>query len=101
ISSEKRSPDVPDLPTMIESGVPDYVVLTFTGVAAPAGTPPAVVAKLNGAINTALTQPEGSAAYAKLRAEVRPAPSADLRALLAGERAKWDDVVSRSGIKLE
>ena len=101
ISSEKRSPDVPDLPTMIESGVPDYVVLTFTGVAAPAGTSPAVVAKLNGAINTALTQPEVSAAYAKLGADVRPASSADFAAFLAGERAKWDDVVSRSGIKLE
>ena len=101
ISSEKRSPDVPDLPTMIESGVPDYVVLTFTGVAAPAGTPPAVVAKLNGAINAALAQPEVGAAYAKVGAEVRPASSADFAAFLAGERAKWDEVVSRSGIKLE
>jgi len=101
ISSEKRSADVPDLPTMIESGVPDYVVLTFTGVAAPAGTPPAVVAKLNGAINTALTQPEVGAAYAKLGAEVRPASADDFAAFLAGERAKWDEVVSRSGIKLE
>src|SRR5262252_113217 len=101
ISSEKRSADVPDLPTMIESGVPDYVVLTFTGVAAPAGTPPEVVAKLNGAINTALTQPEVGAAYAKLGAEVRPASADDFAAFLAGERAKWDEVVSRSGIKLE
>ena len=101
ISSEKRSADVPDLPTMIESGVPDYVVLTFTGVAAPAGTPPEVVAKLNGAINTALTQPEVGAAYAKLGAEVRPASADDFAVFLAGERAKWDEVVSRSGIKLE
>jgi len=101
ISSEKRSADVPDLPTMIESGVPDYVVLTFTGVAAPAGTPRAIVAKLNGAINTALRLPEVSAAYAKVGAEVRPASAEDFAAFVAGERTKWDEVVNRSGIKLE
>ena len=43
----------PDLPTMIESGVPDYVVLTCTGVMAPAGTPADIVGKLNAAINKA------------------------------------------------
>jgi tripartite-type tricarboxylate transporter receptor subunit TctC len=101
ISSEKRSTDVPDLPTMIESGVPDYVVLTFTGVVAPAGTPPAIVAKLNAAINTALTQPEVTAAVTKLGAEVRPASAEDFVAFLAAERKKWDEVVKESGLKLE
>jgi tripartite-type tricarboxylate transporter receptor subunit TctC len=101
ISSEKRSPDVPELPTMIESGVPDYVVMTFTGVVAPAGTPPAIVSKLNGAINTALKQPEIGAAYAKLGAETHPASIEDFTAFLADERKKWDGVVKDANLKVE
>ena len=101
ISSEKRSADVPDLPTMIESGVPDYVVLTFTGVVAPAGTPGAIVSKLNGAINTALKQPEVTAAYAKLGAEARPGSVEDFAAFLLDERKKWDGVVRDANLKLE
>jgi tripartite-type tricarboxylate transporter receptor subunit TctC len=101
ISSEKRSPDVPELPTMIESGVPDYVVLTFTGVVAPAGTPPAIVSKLNGAINTALKQPEIAAAYAKLGAETHPASTGDFTAFLADERKKWDGVVKDANLKID
>jgi tripartite-type tricarboxylate transporter receptor subunit TctC len=101
ISSETRSPDLPDVPTMIESGVPDYAVLTFAGIVAPAGTPAAIVSKLNGAINTALKQPEVAAAMAKLGAEVRPASAQDFAAFLASEREKWEAVVKASGIKID
>jgi len=101
ISSETRSADVPDLPTMIESGVPDYVVQTFTGVVAPAGTPPAIVTRLNAAINTALKLPDVTAAVGRLGAEVHPAAAQDFAAFLAREREKWDEVVKASGIKIE
>ena len=60
ISSEARSTDLPTLPTMIESGVPGYVVLTYTGVVAPAATPPEIVGKLNAALNASLQTPGGS-----------------------------------------
>src|SRR5262249_32947741 len=49
VPSRERTPLAPDLPTMIEAGVPDYEVATFNGIAAPAGTPAEIVAKLNAA----------------------------------------------------
>ena len=54
ITSRQRSPLLPDVPTMREAGLPNYEVVTWTGIAAPAGTPPAVVDKINGAIKAAL-----------------------------------------------
>src|SRR5262249_36614154 len=58
VTSHARTPLVPDLPTMIEAGVPDYEVTTFNGVVAPAGTPPAIVQKLNAAINEGMQTPD-------------------------------------------
>jgi tripartite-type tricarboxylate transporter receptor subunit TctC len=84
---------------MIESGVPDYVVLTFIGVVAPAGTPPAIVDKLNAAINQSLRAPEVVAAAARISAELQPGSPADFGAFLARERAKWTEVVQRAGVK--
>jgi tripartite-type tricarboxylate transporter receptor subunit TctC len=101
ISSATRSALVPDLPTMIESGVPDYVVLTYIGVVAPAGTAASIIDKLNSAINASLTAPEVAAAFAKLGAEVRPAPPQDFAAFLAAETRKWGDLVKAANIKAE
>ena len=98
LSGETRSPEVPELPTMIESGVPDYVVLTFIGVVAPAGTPPAVIAKLNGAINKSPADARGGGRGARLNAEIKPASPQAFGAFLDGERTKWSEVVRQSGI---
>jgi tripartite-type tricarboxylate transporter receptor subunit TctC len=100
LSGESRSPELPDLPTMIESGVPDYVVQTFIGVVAPTGTPPAVIELLNGAINKALRAPEVTAAAVRLNADIHPASAQDFGAFLASERDKWQDVVRRSGVAI-
>ena len=72
---------------MIESGVPDYVVLTFIGVVAPAATPPAIVGKLNSAINASLRTPEVVKAAARLNAERRPASHRTLAAFLSPRSA--------------
>ena len=101
LSGATRSRELPDLPTMMESGVPDYEVLTFIGVMAPAATPPAVVAKLNSAINESLRTPDVAATAAKLNADVRPTSSREFGTFLARERDKWSEVVRHSGIKLE
>ncbi len=57
VTGKTRSPDFPNLPTMIESGYPDYVLSFWTGIVAPAGTPADIVGKLNGAINASLKSP--------------------------------------------
>jgi len=101
ISSEARSTDLPTLPTMIESGVPGYVVLTYTGVVAPAATPPEIVGKLNAALNASLQTPEAVTALRRIGAESQPASPQEFAAFLAAERDKWREVVRLSGIKIE
>jgi tripartite-type tricarboxylate transporter receptor subunit TctC len=101
VSSEARNPLVPDVPTMLESGVPDYVVSTYIGVVAPAGTPEAIVARLNAAINASLITPDATAAFAQLGAEIRPGSPQDFAAFLAAETAKWAEVARTANIKVE
>ena len=101
VSSAARNALAPELPTLIEGGLPDFIALTFTGVVAPAGTPAAIVRKLNAAINEAVKPPEVVAALGKLGAEVRTGSAEQFAAFLARERDKWVDVVTRTGIKAE
>ncbi|HLH91508.1 MAG TPA: tripartite tricarboxylate transporter substrate binding protein [Xanthobacteraceae bacterium] len=89
VTSAERTPLAPDLPTMIEAGVPDYEVTTFNGVVAPAGTPAAIVAKLNAAITAGLQTPDMQARLQKLGAISRPSSPAAFGAFIAAEHAKW------------
>ena len=73
ITSAKRSPLAPDLPTMAEQGVADYEVLTFNGIVAPKGTPAAIVNKLNAAINEGLKTPQMQDTITKPVRSPRPA----------------------------
>ncbi len=100
VASETRNTLAPELPTLIEGGLPDFVALTFTGVLAPGATPPAIVAKLNGAINEALASPELRASFQRLGSEIRTGSPADFATFLTRERAKWDEVVRLAGIKM-
>ena len=86
---------------MMESGVPEYVVLTYVGVVAPAGTAAAIVGQLNAAINASLSAPEVASAFAKLGAEVRPDSAQAFAAFLAAETEKWTNVVKTANIKVE
>jgi tripartite-type tricarboxylate transporter receptor subunit TctC len=101
VASAGRNALAPDLPTMIEGGLPDFVALTFTGVMAPAGTPASIVNKLNAAVNESLEPPDMVAVLGKLGAEVRTGSPEEFGAFLAKERDKWVDVVARTGIKAE
>jgi len=101
LSGPTRARELPDLPAMIESGVPDYQVSTFIGVMAPAATPPAIVGKINASINYALRSPEVTSVAARLNADVEPATPEAFGAFLAAEYAKWSEVVRTAGIKTE
>jgi len=101
VASVSRNALAPELPTMIEGGLPDFVALTFTGVVAPVGTPASIVNKLNAAINESLKPPEVVAALGKLGAEVRTGSAQEFAAFIGKERDKWVDVVTRTGIKAE
>ncbi len=101
IASATRDPKAPDIPTFMEEGVPDFVVGTFTGVMVPAGTPPAIVAKLNGAVNAVLAHTETRAMLENLGSFVRPGTVEEFAAFLIAEQHKWDEVATLAGIKGE
>jgi tripartite-type tricarboxylate transporter receptor subunit TctC len=101
VTSETRNPQAPDVPTMIEGGVPDFVSVSFTGLAAPAGTAAEIVGRLNAAINESLKSAEVDAAFAKLAVEPRIGSPADFAAFLARERERWGPVIKAAGVKVE
>jgi tripartite-type tricarboxylate transporter receptor subunit TctC len=101
VTSRVRTPLAPDLPTMIEAGVPDYEVTTFNGVAAPAGTPEAIVARLNAAINEGLVAPEMQETITKLGAVAVPGTAADFAAFIAAQERKWSAVAKAANIRID
>ena len=101
VTSRARTPLAPDLPTMIEAGVPDYAVTTFNGVVAPAGTPAGIVGTLNAAINEGLQTPDMQAYLQKLGAVSQPASPAEFGAFIAAENRKWSAVAKASGIRID
>jgi tripartite-type tricarboxylate transporter receptor subunit TctC len=101
VTSRARSPELPALPTMVESGVPGVVAVSWTAVAGPAGTPAQLVARLNRAINDALAADDMKSALKKLGSDALGGSPQDFTALLAEEGPKWVEVVRASGLKLD
>ena len=101
VTGATRSPDFPDLPTMIESGYPDYVLTFWTGIVAPAGTPPDVVARLNAAINESLNSQTLKASLAKFNVEANIMSPQAFATFLAAEAEKWGGIVKATGIKAD
>jgi tripartite-type tricarboxylate transporter receptor subunit TctC len=101
VTSETRSAQAPDLPTMIEAGVADFSSVSFTGVVAPAGTPAAVVSRLNAAVNDSLKSSEVAAVLVRLGVEARIASPEEFAAFVARERAKWTVVAKAAGVQVE
>ncbi len=101
VTGKTRSPEFPDLPTMIEAGYPDYALTFWTGVLAPAGTPAEIVTKLNGVINDSLRSPEVQAHLARFNVEANITTPQEFAGFIAAEAAKWGGIVKRTGIKVE
>jgi tripartite-type tricarboxylate transporter receptor subunit TctC len=101
VTSDGRSDRVPTLPTMAESGYPAIVAVYWNGMLAPAGTPPAVVDRLNGAINKALASPGLRAALLKLGSEPRPGTAQDFAAFIAVEARRWATIAQATKIKVD
>jgi tripartite-type tricarboxylate transporter receptor subunit TctC len=101
VTSRSRTPLAPDIPTMIEAGVPDYEVTTFNGVAAPAGTPPWIVARLNVAINEGLAAPEIQETLAKLGAVAVPGSASDFAVFIRAQERKWSAVAKAANIRID
>ena len=101
VTSPARTPLAPDLPTMMEAGVPNYEVTTFNGIAAPAGTPAPIIGKLNAAINEGLLTAATKETLAKLGAVASPGSPEDFAAFIAAELAKWTSVAQKANVKID
>ena len=101
VAAPQRLPALPAVPTMIESGVKDFVASSWTGVLAPAGTPPEIVARLNAAINAGLNSVDMQARFRQLNAETKPGTPQDFADFIAAESPKWTAMAQLSGAKAE
>jgi tripartite-type tricarboxylate transporter receptor subunit TctC len=97
VATPTRLPDLPDVPTMIESGFPDFIASSWTSVMAPAGTPKDIVGKLNASINAGMGSSQMQARLKQLAAEARPGTPEELAAFVAGEIPKWQALAKLTG----
>lgn len=101
VTSAERWAPLPQVPTMIESGFPSFPQNAWSGVLVPAHTPPAIIAKLNAAINDGLTSPEAKASFLKFSALIQPGTPEEFARFIAEQSPVWADLVKRSGAKIE
>jgi len=101
VSSRERSPQLPDVPTMIEAGVPNLEVRDWQGILAPRGTPKAIVDKLAGEMIRILQQPETRARYAAAGMEIVASTPEQFREAIASEIKRWAKVVKAANIKAQ
>jgi tripartite-type tricarboxylate transporter receptor subunit TctC len=97
----KRAAVLPDLPTIDEAGVPGYVAVNWWALAVPAGTPPAIIARLNAEVRTFLSLPETRKRFTDEGAEVDYKSPEDLRKMIPVDIAKWTQVARAAGMRTE
>ena len=103
VSSAKRTPLLPEVPTVTETGMglEGFEVLGWFGLYAPAGTPAEIVKRLNAEVNALIVQPATVQKFADLGAEPLGGPPEALSAFLKAEQDKWGKVIRDLGIKLQ
>jgi tripartite-type tricarboxylate transporter receptor subunit TctC len=101
VTGTQRHPALPDVPTMIESGIPDFVATFWTGVVAPAGTPPDAIQKLNGAINDGLRSPQVTDTLTKMGLQGDPKSPQEFAAFILAETRKWSAVAKIAGVTID
>jgi tripartite-type tricarboxylate transporter receptor subunit TctC len=98
VTSARRFPTVPDIPTFAESGLPGYDVTSWYGLAFPAGTPAAIVQRVNKEMHTLLAAETVRAQILKVGALVRSSTPDELKTHIEGEIVRWKTVREKAGI---
>lgn len=101
VTSAKRSPGMPDVPTIAESGLPGYETNTWNSVVAPRGTPRPVIERLNAAIAAVLAEPELRDRWSQQGIDADPGPPERLAGHIKAEIARFSKLVKATGLKLE
>jgi tripartite-type tricarboxylate transporter receptor subunit TctC len=98
VAGLNRLKALPDVPTVKEAGLPQYIVSGWFALAAPHGTPPAIVSKLNGAMKAAVEDPGVRARFAQQGAEAIYMTLEESKKFLADEIVKYHDIITKAGI---
>lgn len=101
VSSAQRSTALPDVPTFIESGVPDFVVNSWVGLLAPVATPPAIVTRLNTELNAVLNDPLVREKLRLMGIDATPGSADQFSAEIKRDLARYGQVVKSAGIRIE
>ncbi len=101
VTSAKRSPALPDVPTVAESGFPGFEATGWLGIFVPNGVPPAVIARLNTEIAKVMQSPEVKEKLIASGVEARSSTPEALGAFVQSETAKWGKIIADAGIKAE
>jgi tripartite-type tricarboxylate transporter receptor subunit TctC len=101
VTSDKPDPALPGVPTVMQQGIAGYNVASWNAIAAPLGTPPAVIERLNKAARDAAASPEVQAKLGKIGVKVQASSPAELQALLGSEIKRWGDVIRAAKIEPE
>lgn len=101
VSGPKRSPALPDIPTLSEAGVPGYEATTWTGIVAPVGLPKPILARLNSEIQQMVAGPSFREKVNAIGSEPMSGSSEQFSAFIRAESAKWADVIKRAGARID
>jgi tripartite-type tricarboxylate transporter receptor subunit TctC len=101
VTSAQRAPALPDIPTIAESGLPGFEATSWFGVVAPAGTPPAIISRLNSEMDKWLQSPEGKETLLAQGAVPAGGTPEQFAAYIRTETDKWAKVVKASGAKVD
>jgi tripartite-type tricarboxylate transporter receptor subunit TctC len=101
VTSAKRVPELPDVPTMEEAGVPNFISDTWNAISAPPKTPKAIVAKLNAAVNEALKDPDVKAQYERMRLTAVGGTPENMARIVKDDTARWGAVIKSANVKIE
>jgi tripartite-type tricarboxylate transporter receptor subunit TctC len=101
VTSAHRHPQLPDVPTMAEGGIPDFVLTFWSGVVAPAGTSGKIVERLNSAINAGLKSQQIEETLAGIGAQTMPGSPQEFARFISDETVKWREVAKTAGVSIE
>jgi tripartite-type tricarboxylate transporter receptor subunit TctC len=101
VTGAQRAHSLPEVPTMIEAGVPGYEVTAWSGVIGPAGLPRPVLERLNAAVNGAINEPATRARLAEMGSEGGGGTPEEFAVLIRRDSAKWAEVIRRSGARID
>jgi len=101
VTSETRFAELPDVPTMEEAGVPNFISDTWNAISAPPKTPAAVIAKLNAAVNQALKDPELRAHFDKMHLQAAGGTTQDMAKIVKDDTERWGKVIKSANVTVQ